>query len=346
MKKKFLQLLIFFSSIIILLQACVKQDNEPQIINEIYQTVRIEQDNVDSPSFWQGNNGENWIITTAKSTDYLIVDDAVTGKNIKRIGGTGSGIGQLLRPNGISVIDNYVFVVERDNRRVQVFKLPEFNSLGTFGDSLLIKPYGIYIFKTNTKYNVFITDNYEYEEDVVPADSLLGNRVKRFSVEIKDDSLRANFVFNFGDTKGNGVLRIVESIYGDEDKNILLIAEEDTSNSGIKVYNFEGKFSGKEFGNNIFKGQVEGITLYKRDKENGFWIITDQSHQANIFYLFDRNTFKYIGAFSGPKTTNTDGIWLADKPIGKFSKGLFFALNNDGNVSAFDFNDILKLANK
>ena len=33
------------------------------------------------------------------------------------------------------------------------------------------------------------------------------------------------------------------------------------------------------------------------------------------------------------QTTNTDGIWLTQKPTGRFSDGVFCALNNDKNVS-------------
>src|SRR5690554_3172789 len=93
---------------------------ETVVINERYQTDRDTSDNIDSPSFWKGGGGENWIISTAKSTDVLIVDDAATGKNIERIGGEGIKLGKLDRPNGIFVIDNLVAVVERDNRRVQI----------------------------------------------------------------------------------------------------------------------------------------------------------------------------------------------------------------------------------
>ncbi|KAB2837362.1 MAG: hypothetical protein F9K45_12900 [Melioribacteraceae bacterium] len=60
----------------------------------------------------------------------------------------------------------------------------------------------------------------------------------------------------------------------------------------------------------------------------------------NRFLIFDRITLNYIGAFKGVNTLNTDGIWLAQKPFGKFSRGAFYAVHNDGNVSAFDFGEI------
>ena len=342
--KNYFYLVTLTFSIFILFEACGDKTTSPVIIKEVYQTLRNEDDNVDSPAFWEGIDGENCIISTAKSANVLIVDDAGTGKNIKRIGSKGETLGQLSRPNGISVADDFVFVVERDNHRVQVFNLPEFESLGTFGDSLLIKPYGIFVYKTNeNNYSVFVTDNYENGNDIVPPDNELNKRVQKYLVNIKNAKMKVSFEKYFGETSGNGILRIVESIYGDTANNVLLIAEEDTSRSSVKVYNLNGNYSGKDFGSDIFKGQVEGISLYDDGKGGGFWIITDQSKKHNLFNIFDRKTFKYLASFMGPNTFNTDGIWITNKSFGNFSKGAFFAVNNDGNVSAFDLKEIINL---
>jgi 3-phytase len=143
----------------------------------------------------------------------------------------------------------------------------------------------------------------------------------------------------FGDTTQAGALSIVESIYGDPKNDILLLAEEDTTQSSVKIYNLSGNFTGKSFGMGIFHYQVEGITLVK-DGEEGYWIITDQSHQDNRFHIFTRNEFKHRGSFSGPNTTNTDGVWMTQKSFGPFEQGAFYAIHNDGNVSAFDWNQI------
>lgn len=344
---------LIISFMALLIFSCYKNEKTengkiiPVQLTEKFQTVRNEADNVDSPAFWKGNNGENWIISTAKSTDLLLVDDALTGVNIKKIGSKGNKLGQLSRPNGIFVVDSLCFVVERDNRRVQVFSLPNFNSIGTFGDSTLIKPYGIFLTRDKNKFEVFITDNYEFEEDQVPADSLLGKRVHKYFITLNEGKIIQDSVQFIGETSGDGVLHIVESIWGDKSNNLLFIAEEDTSKSAIKIYNLNGKYTGRSFGQDMFFGQIEGITLYDEKKDgNGFWIITDQSHSANTFHIFDRKTMQHLAAFSGKKTTNTDGIWLAQSPFGTFAEGTFFAVHNDGNVSCFDFAEIKKLVRK
>ena len=51
----------------------------------------------------------------------------------------------LERPNGIAVVDDLAFVVERDNHRIQAFTLPDFTSVGTFGASVLRLPYGLVV---------------------------------------------------------------------------------------------------------------------------------------------------------------------------------------------------------
>ncbi len=328
-------LLFFFTS-------CSNNSFNNVAIKEVYQTIRNEEDNVDSPAFWRKGNDEFWLISTCKGSHSLLVDDASTGKNIKKIGKLGNELGEFSRPNGIFIIDSLLFVVERDNHRIQVLTLPEFQPIATLGDSLLIKPYGIFVNKLdNSLYNIYITDNYETDIGKTPDDSLLNHRVHIYQFSYSNEQSEKKLLKTFGDTLGIGVLHIVESVWGDPENNIILFSEEDTSQSSLKVYDLDGNFLNKTFGEKLFLGQVEGITLYECSNNKGIWIVTDQSHQKNRFLLFDRNSFKYLGSFNGENTTNTDGIWLEQRPFGNFSMGAFFAVNNDGNVSAFDFYEIL-----
>lgn len=338
---RFYRAFVFCLSIIAVTVSCQRTPSpvrsEPYTIREVFQTQRHEKDNVDSPSVWHGPN-THWLISTAKSTDVLIVNDASTGAFIKRVGETGSELGQFKRPNGIFVIDDYVFVVERDNRRVQVLALPDFNPVGILGDSLLIKPYGLFVYKQNgANYALYVTDNYETENEKIPPDSALGNRIVNFSLTIEDDRIDWKLVRRFGATEGPGVLRIVESICGDPTYNKILISEEDESQSSVKVYDLDGGFTGIVFGLGVFHYQVEGIALYQRNTNEGYWIVTDQSYEDNRFHVFERKNFKYWGSFKGSNTANTDGIWLTQSSFGPFQSGAFYAVHDDGNVSAFDF---------
>ena len=198
---------------------------EVAVIKESFTTPRDESDNVDSPALWHGGEGQNWLLATAKEGNAIIVYDAANGEKIGRFGSIGTGLGELSRPNGIAVIDDYAVVIERDNHRVQVFILPEFKPQGVFGESVLRSPYGITIDRFEGKYHLYVTDNYETpEEETPPADSL-DRRVHHFAFTVEDNRVAAEHIKAFGDTSGEGVLYKVESILADRIYNRLLIAD-------------------------------------------------------------------------------------------------------------------------
>jgi 3-phytase len=311
-------------------------------LQEAWQTERDTLDNIDSPAVWHGPDGQHWILSTAKTTDVLVVNDAATGKELRRVGGAGTGPGKLERPNGIFVIDDLAMVVERDNHRVQVFRLPDFASVGVFGGELLKKPYGIAAYPAGEagSYVVYVTDNYEMPNESVPPDSLLGERVRQFRVTVAAAGVQAEPTAVFGETSGPGVLKVVESIAADVPNNRLLIAEELETASHIKVYTLDGKFTGQIIDSGLFPHQAEGIILYACGDSAGYWLATDQGMTANTFHVFDRQTLAHLGSFQGESTLNTDGIALTQRGFGGFPSGAFYAVHNDGNVAAFSWDAI------
>ena len=117
----------------------------PIVVPEAYVSDDSPGDELDSLATWRLRNGDTWLIATAKSTHRLVVFDADTGKRLREVGGKGEGPGQFKRPNGIAVYGDRLFVAERDNRRVQVFALPDFRPLGSFGSEALKSPYGLWL---------------------------------------------------------------------------------------------------------------------------------------------------------------------------------------------------------
>ena len=310
-------------------------------LRESWMTTRDTMDNIDSPAVWHGPNGEHWVVSTAKATDVLVVNDASTGALIRRLGASGTGRGQMRRPNGIAITGNLAFVVERDNHRVQVFRLPGFESLGIFGDKDLRLPYGIALYaEAPDRFMAYVTDNYEMPDESVPPDSLLGERVRQYRVTLAGRALRAEPIRAFGDTSGPGVLKVVESIAIDVPNQRLLIAEELETGSHIKVYSPEGKFTGQILGSGLFPHQAEGIILYACGDSAGYWVTTDQDMTVNTFHVFDRATLRLVGSFRGDSTLNTDGIALTQRGFGNFPSGAFYAVHNDGNVAAFSWSAI------
>ena len=314
---------------------------EVALIKESFTTLRDESDNVDSPALWHGREGQNWLLATAKEGNAIIVYDAASGEKIARFGTIGTGLGELSRPNGIAVIDDYAVVIERDNHRVQVFILPEFRPLGVFGETVLRLPYGITIDRFEGKYHLYVTDNYKTpEEETPPADSL-GRRIHHFVFTVENDQVAAEHVRAFGDTSGEGVLYKVESILLDRVYNRLLIADEHEDQCNIKIYDTEGRFAGQIIPHNYFFYEPEGIVLWECEADSsGYYLIVDQGKINNTFQVFDRKTLEYIGGFSGEITRNTDGTAITQKAFGDFRYGAFYPVHNDGSITAISWKDI------
>jgi len=314
---------------------------EVAVIKESFTTPRDESDNVDSPALWHGGEGQNWLLATAKEGNAIIVYDAANGEKIGRFGSIGTGLGELSRPNGIAVIDDYAVVIERDNHRVQVFILPELKPLGVFGESVLRSPYGITIDRFEGKYHLYVTDNYETpEEETPPADSL-DRRVHHFAFTVEDNRVAAEHIKAFGDTSGEGVLYKVESILADRIYNRLLIADEHEDHRDIKIYDTDGRFTGQIIPHNYFFYEPEGIVVWECEADSsGYYLIVDQGKINNTFQVFDRKTLEYIGGFSGEITRNTDGTAITQKAFGDFRYGAFYPVHNDGSLTAISWQDI------
>ena len=315
------------------------------MVRETFVTPFDTADNVDGPSVWHGPAGQHWLLSTAKSTDVVLVHDAATGAPIRRVGGPGTVPGRLARPNGITVIGDVLLVVERDNHRVQGFRLPDFAPLGTFGDTLLRLPYGIASYaEAAGTHMVYVTDNYERPDGSVPRDRELGARVKQFRVSLGGGALRAAHVRSFGDTAGPGVLRVVESIMPDAANDRLLIAEETETDSHVKVYDLAGRFTGRVFGRGHFPQQAEGIALYACGDGAGYWITTDQGDDVNTYHVFDRVSLEHVAAFGGERIRRTDGVALTQTGFGPFPAGAFYASHLDGSVGALSWAAIAEAA--
>ncbi|MBD3170275.1 MAG: phytase [candidate division Zixibacteria bacterium] len=305
------------------------------VVPETCFTDRDETMDIDSPAIWHGPGGRHWLFATAKSADVVLVYDAVTGETIDTIGVSGTGEIQFDRPNGIAVFDSLLFVVERDNKRVQVLALPSFEFVSFIGDTILRRPYGIAGFKNPDKsYTIYITDNYETEDGQIPPDSLLDERVKKWSCGYRDGGFTSFYIGDIGEAYGIGVLHKVESVAVDKVLKRLLIADE--QDLSYKIYDLAGSASGNVMGGGAIKYEPEGIVLYECPDTTGYWICSDQASDHTIFRIFDRRSLELIVSFRGAGTMNTDGICITQKPFGQFEQGAFFAVHDDGNVAAFD----------
>src|SRR5690606_807350 len=303
-------------------------------------------DNIDSPAAWVADDGRVLVIATAKASDRLVVYDGETGTTLRQVGRSGAGEVEFDRPNGVAVVDDLLFVVERDNRRVQVLRLPSFAYVTSFGSDVLEKPYGIWVNRTGNGYEVYVTDAYmagedAKGEDILPPLSELDRRVHRFAVTMPGGDLAVRSLGAFGDTTPEGALRVVESLWGDAANDRLVVAEEDeTYANEFKVYDLQGHFTGRTFGSDFLQAQAEGIMLKACADGSGWWITTEQGKGRTVFHLFERASLRHVGAVAGRSVANTDGIWLHDVPSQRFPEGVLYAVHDDQGVVALDWRDI------
>ncbi|MBD9367890.1 phytase [Xanthomonas sp. XNM01] len=326
--------------------ATAEANRDLPVITEAFVTALTPDDNIDSPAAWTAPDGATWVIATAKATDKLVVYDGQTGRTLRTVGVAGSGPEQFDRPNGVAVVDDLLFVVERDNHRVQVLRLPAFSHVASFAAEDLVKPYGLWVNKVDGGYDLYVTDSYDKGEDaqgndILPPLEELNRRVHRYALKVEGDGLQVARTGPFGDTTADGALRVVESIWGDPANDRLLIAEEDeTYANELKVYDLAGRYAGRTIGRDVFKAQAEGIMLKTCADGSGWWLTTEQGKGQTVFHLFDRASLAHVGAVTGRQVANTDGIWLHDVASERFPDGVLYAVHDDQGMVALDWRDI------
>jgi len=322
-------------------KVAVKKTPLPQSaipIPQVFQTQDWRGADVDSVALWRNPDGRALLFVTAKEANAVYVCDGTTGKFVSTLGKKGKGLGEFLRPNGVAVIDDYLLVTERDGHRVQVFAIPSLKAIMFFGQDVLLKPYGLTVFRSGGGYELYVTDDY--------AVGNLGARVKYFSLATSEGILSAKLVRSFGELKGSGALQKVESILADRSRNRLFVCDEVTREA--KVYDLAGQFSGSTLGKGIFKYDPEGLALFEDRSvpSRGWLVVSDQGLKQTALRVFARDDGRYMGAVTGqPPLANTDGITLAPGDFGPFKRGALYCVHNDVRVQAYSWADIEKALN-
>ena len=317
----------------------------PTVVAEAFVSAESPtKDELDSLATWRHPDGTAWLIATAKSSHRLIVYNADTGARLQEIGAKGSEPGQFKRPNGIALHGDRLFVVERDNHRVQVLSLPDFRPLGSFGEAELRAPYGLWLNPAKDgAIEFYVTDNFMLGErfDVVPPLEQLNQRVRRYRLRFDaEGGFAAEPEGSFGDIGETDALRIVESIAGDAAHDRLLIADEYRPQSTLREYTLAGRATGRQIPEDTFTFEAEGVSLWACKRDKGYWVSVDQLSPLTVFHVFDRETLARIGSITGKTIATTDGITLRTAASKRFPKGALFAVHQDKSVAAFDLRDI------
>lgn len=325
-----------------LLPACVAQ--EPISLPERFITPSREADNVDSSAIFPTAD-QIWAIVTAKATDKLLIYDAISGALIREFGETGTGPLQFRRPNGILVLEDLLLVTERDNHRVQVFSLPDLKFVAFIGVEQLHKPYGLTAYrKADGTLRLYVTDDHAAAAGREADPAIFRERVRLFELQGDAKGLKLLDQRAFGETEGPGRLYKVESILADVANGRLFVADEQGPTKGVKIYDLEGRFSGKTLDQLSYGGEPEGLALIPTSERGGLLISTDQRPTVSIFNVLDRETLKPLYAFKGGTTANTDGICVYTKPLPSLPQGGMWAIHDDQALVGFDLAPVLAKA--
>jgi 3-phytase len=307
------------------------------VVQEAWLSAFDSGDDVDSVAV---DPGRGMVIATTKATHQLLVLDAANGALRVRIGGPGAELGRFMRPNGIAVVGDLALVVERDNHRVQVLRLPALTPLTVLGEDVLERPYGIAAAAAlDGNIELWVTDNFDGSSPGVEVDPSLAERVRHWQLVDRAGAVAPLPIASFGEVEGRGALHKVETIGIDPVRRLLLVADETPERMGLVVYTADGSFTGTVIGSDVFRSEPEGIALWSCG-DGGYWIATDQHELRSVFHLFDRRSFKHVGAFSGKVTANTDGVGITTESLPGFPEGAFFAVHDDGAVAAFDLEKV------
>lgn len=341
----------------------------PAVVRETWRTTAPHGETDSLAVYRDEQFGRRWLIATDKHGDRLQVFDARNARHLRDVGTSGDKPGEFRRPNGICVFEPLpwlahstehlaflkksaqadsreasvstpvILVVERDAHRLGTWALPDFTPYAWEQCSIdkFSRPYGIAAGRSAKldREFAFVTDN----------DRSAGGQVLRFSMILSalcGNAIGIHEDLSFGDQDGNGQLRFVESIAYDPQYARLYICDESPWSRNVKVYSEQGVFSGMTFGEGYITDEPEGIALWP-EGDGGWIILTNQGKELSTFHFFDRRTFKHVGCFIGePRIANTDGIAVTQGTLGPLAGGALYAVDNDGPVAAYAWNDIAR----
>lgn len=311
-------------------------------------------------------DGRVRVFVTCKSGNRVQVLDGESGRHVATYGAPGDGHELLRYPNGMVcaslrdgeedvVARTAVLVVERDNKRVHAFWADDLSFAGSFGESVLIRPYGAAV----TRRDDFARRAAAGKRDVatLPADNAAAEvycyvtedagrpteSVRVFRVWREGNRVRGEHLGNFGDADGPGTVREPESIAIDDRTGRVFLCDEHKSQRNVKVYTLEGKFSGTTFADGLLRADPEGIAVFS-GSAGELVLLTEQRKQRTIWHVFDADRLEWIASFTGaPTIANTDGICVVPESFGSFERGVLLAVHDDRDVRAYSLGDVLEL---
>ncbi len=143
----------------------------------------------------------------------------------------------------------------------------------------------------------------------------------------------------------------LETMAADEREQLIYIPDEN-GRSGVFAVDPTGRpyqrSGALHLGAGVFDADAEGIVLYRcespasGDDGRGFLVVADQRADRTEFELFDRRSWRHLGAFVLEGVSNTDGIGSTQQALPGFPMGLFAAVDDDTRTVGIGWDRILE----
>ncbi len=320
---------------------------KPNRIKPLRITEMVQYD-TDDPAIWIHPTApeSTLIIGTDKDTDGALAVFDIEGKILED-----RTVRGLKRPNNVDVEYGFQYgknhidiavVTEREANQLRVFRLPNMTPIDGGGLPVFVgeknrSPMGIALYKRPRDGQIFAILSRKHG----PVD---GEYLWQYHLETKQNTVTASHIRSFGRFSGSGE---IEAIAVDDKLGFVYYSDE---NTGIRKYGADpdGKYGNQElalFGQEGFKEDREGISIYCKEDSSGHILVSDQ--QADLFQVFPREGLPN-NPHAHPRiasialsTRESDGSEvLSDSLNSQYPAGLFVAMSDDRTFHLYDWRDL------
>lgn len=303
--------------------------------------------NSDDPAIWINKKdlSKSMVIGTDKGRDGK--DGALFAFDLKGKEIQDKRVINLKRPNNVDIAYNFglkknrtdiAVCTERNTDAIRVFSLPDMKSIDNGGIPVFEgdsqrKPMGIALFtdQNGEIYAIVSRKNGPTEKYLWQYKLILNN----------EGIVEGKLVRKFGKFSGK---KEIEAIAVDNEAGYVYYSDEGV---GIRKYYAHPDSSDTElaiFASGKFKGDIEGISIYKKKNLKGYIIVSDQ--QANQFHIFRREGtkvnkhFHHLVKTIKTATLESDGNEITSESLPGFENGLFVAMSNPKVFQFYSWDDI------
>lgn len=327
------------------LAACKGYQPAPNALKPDIVTQATPHD-TDDPAIWinRANPAESLIIGTDKDTDgglYVYdllgnIDQQCSVKGLKRPNNVDIAYGLIIAGKPVDI----AVATERERNVIRIFSLPDMKPLDNGGipvfegDSLR-DPMGIALYTRPSDSAIFAIVG----RKTGPAEGYL------WQYQLKGDStglVKAELVRKFGSFSGK---KEIESIAVDNELGYIYYSDE---GHGVHKYYADPAKGNAElalFGQQDFKEDLEGISIYKSTDSTGYILVSNQ--QDGSFVVYPRegaksNAHEHKSIATIPFSTHfSDGSDVTNVNLGAaFPKGVFVAMSEGKVFHYYDWRKI------